>query len=112
MAAVVSFAWPAPAGASPYVVATERLVVQLSAAAQTAPGFIAREPARRRAPTVAGAALDNRPARRRGRVGPGALTASKGVDYVSPVEAVQSPPGLPGPRQPLLFGSHAGRRPR
>ncbi len=89
-AAVVSFAWPAPAGASPYAVVTERLVVQLSAAAQSHPALLLG--------SLPGTVPQQLPGRRwttdlpavEAGLAQGALTGSKGVGYVAPVEAVQS----------------------
>jgi subtilisin family serine protease len=90
MAGVVWSAWPAPAGASAYIVVTERLVVQLSAAAQTHPASLLG--------SLPGAVPQRLPGRRwttdlpvvEAGLVQGALTGSKGVEYVSPVEAVQS----------------------
>ena len=84
------FASPAPAGASPYVVVTEQLVLQLSASAEPyaasvlghLPGNVPQLlPGRRWTtdlPTVEAADVV------------AALTGSAAVDYVSPVEAVHS----------------------
>jgi subtilisin family serine protease len=94
MAAMGSFASPAPTGASPYVVATERLVLQLSAAAELRPAALLGD-----LPGAVPQLLPGRrwttdlPAVEAGYV-QAALTGSNGVDYVSAVEAVHSS-GMP-----------------
>ncbi len=90
MAAVGSFASPAPAGATPYVVATEQLVLQLSEAADLHPA-----PLLEGLPGTVPQWLPGQrwttdlPAVEAGYV-QAALTASAGVNYVSTVEAVHS----------------------
>ena len=90
IAAVGLFASPAPAGASPYAVVTERLVLQLSAAAEPhaasvlgdLPGAVPQLLPGRRWTT-------DLPAVEAGYV-EATLAGSSGVDYVSPVQALHS----------------------
>ena len=112
MAGVVWSAWPAPAGASPYVVVTERLVVQLSAAAQTHPASLLG--------SLPGAVPQRLPGRRwttdlpavEAGLVQGALAGSKGVDYVSPVEAVKSSVVVPdNPSPPMETGPSSAVEP-
>ena len=57
LAGMAFFASPAPAGATPYTVATEQLVLQLGQSGLKNTSFAARRPARDRAPSPAGGAL-------------------------------------------------------
>ena len=90
LAVVVMFAAPAPAGATPYAVATERLVWQLNSASggraasllQGLPGAVPRM-------LPGGRWTTDLPDLEAADVG-AALAGSAGVNYVSPVEAVHA----------------------
>ncbi len=95
MTAVGSFASPAPGGASPYVVATEQLVLQLSAAAEAHPASFLGDLPGAVPQLLPGRRWTTRlPALEAGYV-QAALVGSRGVDYVSAVEAVHASGLLP-----------------
>ena len=90
MTIIGSFAAPAPAGASPYAVVTERLVVQLSASAELHPASLLEDLPGPVPQLLAGRRwTTDLPALEAGLV-QAALTGSRGVDYASPVEAVHA----------------------
>ena len=91
LAGIALFASPAPAGATPYTVATEQLVLQLGQSGLKNACFAARSPARAGAPALArgSAGPQTCPMLRRHR-SKWSWTGRRGVNYVSPVAPVRA----------------------